>query len=439
MDKANFKAQVYAMQSGQRRLATLPPAERNAMLLAISQALKENSERIFKANQSDMERSKKANLAPVLQKRLLFDATKLGDACEGIEQVAALKDPIGEVQERRLLDEGLLLERVTVPIGVIGMIFESRPDALIQIIALSLKSGNGIVLKGGSEALQTNIELVEIIREALEPFSAGSDWIVHMESREDVATILKLDDVIDLLIPRGSNEFVRYIMDNTKIPVLGHADGLCAIYIDHESDLDLAVKVTVDAKCQYPAVCNAVETLLVHSGVAQEFLPKLKEALKPWNVLLKGDERVQKIIECEPAEEADFETEFLDYIMAIKVVDSYAEAVEHITQYGSHHTDAIITNNRATAQRFLREVDSADVFWNCSTRFADGFRYGLGAEVGIGTQRIHARGPVGLNGLVTSKWLLGGEGHIVAPYAEGRPFKHIELENDKSELYGGEE
>lgn len=438
MDKANFKAQVYAMRSGQRKLAALPLAERNQMLLAISKALRENSQRIFKANQNDMERSKGEHLSPVLLKRLLFDATKLRDACEGVEQVAALKDPIGEVQERRLLDDGLLLERVSVPIGVIGMIFESRPDALIQIIALSLKSGNGIVLKGGSEALATNSELVAIIREALTPFSAGSGWIVHMESREDVAAILKLDDVIDLLIPRGSNEFVRFIMDNTKIPVLGHADGLCAIYVDGECDLELALKVTVDAKCQYPAVCNAVETLLVHSAVAPQFLPKLKEALKPWSVTIKGDERVGAIIECEIATEADFKTEFLDYTIAIKVVDSYGEAVDHITTYGSHHTDAIITSNRATAQRFLREVDSADVFWNCSTRFADGFRYGLGAEVGIGTQRIHARGPVGLNGMVTSKWLLGGEGHIVAPYAEGRPFKHIELENDKSELYGGE-
>jgi glutamate-5-semialdehyde dehydrogenase len=438
MDKANFKVQVYAMRSGQRKLATLPAAERNRMLLAISQALKENSQRIFKANQNDMVRAREGNLSPVLLKRLLFDATKLHDSCEGIEQVATLKDPIGEVQERRLLDDGLLLERVSVPIGVIGMIFESRPDALIQIIALSLKSGNGIVLKGGSEALETNSELVAIIKEALESFSAGSSWIVHMESREEVATILKLDDVIDLLIPRGSNEFVRYIMDNTKIPVLGHADGLCAIYVDKEFEMELALKVTVDAKCQYPAVCNAVETLLVHASMAPEFLPRLKEALKPWNVRIKGDERVRAIIGCEAATEVDFKTEFLDYTMAIKVVDSYEEAVEHIASYGSHHTDAILTSNRATAQKFLREVDSADVFWNCSTRFADGFRYGLGAEVGIGTQRIHARGPVGLNGLVTSKWLLGGEGHTVATYAAGRPFKHIELENDKSELYGGE-
>lgn len=431
MDNAKFKAQVYALKNAQRRLATLSLQERNKMLITISETLQAEASKIFRANQKDLKRAKSENLSPVLQKRLLFDEDKLQDACEGITQVASLPDPVGKVQERRLLAEGLLLERVAVPIGVIGMIFESRPDALIQIIALCLKSGNGIVLKGGSEARESNAVLVEIIRQALQDFSAGSGWIVHMESREDVQTILKLDDVIDLLIPRGSNVFVRYIMDNTKIPVLGHADGLCAIYVDEEYDLELALKVTVDAKCQYPAVCNAVETLLVHKNIAQEFLPRLKEALAPYSVEIRGENRVGKIIECKVAVEEDFETEFLDYILAIKIVDSYQEAVDHITRYGSHHTDAIISSNEATAKRFLREVDSADVFWNCSTRFADGFRYGLGAEVGIGTQRIHARGPVGLNGLVTSKWLLAGQGHTVGNVS----FNHIDLPLDKSELW----
>jgi glutamate-5-semialdehyde dehydrogenase len=316
------------------------------------------------------------------------------------------------------------------------MIFESRPDALVQILSLCLKSGNAIVLKGGREALQTNRELIAVIREALEQFPVGSRWIVHMESREDVGILLGMDDIVDLLIPRGSNEFVRYIMEHTKIPVLGHADGLCALYIDDEADLDMAVAVAVDSKCQYPAVCNAVETLLVHASVANGFLPKFKEATTTWPVTIHGDGRTRDVIDCMAAVGSDWDTEYLDYEIAVKVVDSMEEAIEHIAQHGSGHTDAIVTGNEAKARKFLREVDSADVFWNCSTRFADGFRYGLGAEVGISTQKIHARGPVGLDGLVIGKWVLAGNGHIVDTYAKGKPFLHKELSIEGGSLFG---
>jgi len=438
MGKSPLMKQLSTIKTAQRALSTLSSDEKNAMLHTLADALTQHAKRIYAANKQDLLLAAEKKLAPPLRKRLVFDQVKLADSCKGIRDVAALKDPIGMVRERRLLDEDLLLERINVPIGVIGMIFESRPDALIQILALCLKSGNAIVLKGGSEALHTNRELVAVIREALSGYQVGSSWIVHLENREDVREILKLDTIIDLLIPRGSNEFVRYIMDNTKIPVLGHADGLCALYVDQESNLEMAVTITVDAKCQYPAVCNAVETLLVHSAVASQFLPRLKTAFEPWSVIIHGDKRVAELIDCIEAVEDDWNTEYLDFEMAIKIVDSLDEAIEHIADHGSGHTDGIITSNASTGRKFLREVDSADVFWNCSTRFADGFRYGLGAEVGISTQKIHARGPVGLEGLVTSKWLLAGKGQIVAPYAEGKQFKHLDVSLHGKSLWGEE-
>jgi len=416
------------LKQSQRALETTSTQERNSMLYAIAEALKESKEIIQKANQQDIESAIKDKIGESLVKRLVLDEKKLDGSCEGIREVASLDDPIGIVKERRLLDDNLLLERIGVPIGVIGMIFESRPDALIQIISLALKSGNAIVLKGGREALNTNRTLVEIIKKALEPFSAKGSWIVHLESREEVKTLLEMDDVIDLLIPRGSNEFVRYVMDNTKIPVLGHADGLCALYVDNKADLDLALKVALDSKCQYPAVCNAIETLLVHKDVAKEFLPRYKKVLEPYNVIIHGDETTQSIINCVAATEEDWKSEYLDYELAIKVVDSMDEAIAHIATYGSGHTDCIITEDESKGKRFLREVDSADLFWNCSTRFADGFRFGLGAEVGISTQKIHARGPVGLNGLITDKWILKGNGQIVDSYESGKSkYKHQDL------------
>jgi glutamate-5-semialdehyde dehydrogenase len=309
------------------------------------------------------------------------------------------------------------------------VVFESRPDALVQISTLCLKSGNAVLLKGGSEAAKTNRILARTIADASEKAGLPKGWIQLLETRQDVAQMLALDESIDLVIPRGSNEFVRYIMDNTNIPVLGHADGICHVYVDAGADLDMAVNITVDSKCQYVAVCNAAETLLVDGAIAEEFLPKAKAALEQKGVELRGCERTASIIDVKPATEEDFSTEYLDYILSIKIIEGLDGAIEHINRYGSKHTDAIVTADKSKAERFMSLVDSANVFWNCSTRFSDGFRYGLGAEVGISTSKVHARGPVGLEGLVIYKYKLRGSGQIVADYSGQNPkqFTHKKI------------
>ncbi|MBN2271199.1 MAG: glutamate-5-semialdehyde dehydrogenase, partial [Sedimentisphaerales bacterium] len=366
--------------------------------------------------------------APLL-KRLKFDEAKLSDVCEGIESLIRLPDPVGQVISATELDTGLDLYKVSCPIGVIGVVFESRPDALVQISTLCLKSGNAVLLKGGSEAVNTNRILSRIIAEASEKAGMPEGWTQLLETRQDVAEMLSQDEHIDLIIPRGSNEFVRYIMDNTNIPVLGHAEGICHVYVDGDADLDMAVDIVVDSKCQYVAVCNAAETLLIDSKIAQEFLPEVKAALDQRNVELRGCEKTAEIIDVKPATEEDWSTEYLDYILSIKVVAGLDEAIDHINRYGSGHTDAIVTANREAAEQFMSLVDSANVFHNCSTRFSDGFRYGLGAEVGISTNKIHARGPVGLEGLVIYKYKLRGTGQIVAGYSgqNARPFTHKKI------------
>ncbi|MGD0078392.1 MAG: glutamate-5-semialdehyde dehydrogenase [Sedimentisphaerales bacterium] len=391
---------------------------KNAALAQIAEALKSRSAGIIAANQKDLRLAEKNKLAKPLLKRLKFDEGKIADVCAGIESLIKLDDPVGKTLSATELDAGLNLYKVSCPIGVIGVVFESRPDALVQISTLCLKSGNAVLLKGGSEASNTNKILVKIIAESTTAIPVG--WIQLLETRQDVAEMLKLDEDIDLVIPRGSNEFVRYIMNHTNIPVLGHAEGICHVYVDAGADIDMAVKIAVDSKCQYVAVCNATETLLVDSKIAKEFLPKVKAAFDAKNVELRGDKITRSIIKIKPATEKDWSTEYLDYILSIKVVDGVNEAIEHINHYGSHHTDAIVTQDKATAERFLDLVDSAGVFWNCSTRFSDGYRYGLGAEVGVSTTKIHARGPVGLEGLVIYKWKLIGSGQIVADYADGK-------------------
>ena len=330
------------------------------------------------------------------------------------------------------MDKGLDLYKVSCPIGVIGIIFESRPDALVQISTLCLKSGNACLLKGGAEAANTNKILFEIIRDSSIKAGIPENWIQLLQTRADVQVILELDKYIDLIIPRGSNEFVRYIMDNTNIPVLGHAEGICHIYVDSKADIDMAVKITVDGKTQYAAVCNAAETLLVHKDIAKKFLPLVKTALEAKDVELRGCEKTRKIINIKRASGKDWSTEYLTEILSIKIVDSLDEAIEHINTYGSHHTDIIVTQNKVVAADFLELVDSANVFLNASTRFSDGYRYGLGAEVGISTNKIHARGPVGLEGLVIYKWKLIGSGQIVADYSgrDAKQFTHKKLKKD---------
>jgi glutamate-5-semialdehyde dehydrogenase len=436
MAESNINQLAQQVHAVQKHLALVPLEQRNLLLQKIGESLEKHRERIFSANREDLERSANEKVSAPLLSRLKFDQQKLDSACEGIAQIASLPDPVGAVRSSMLLDDGLNLSQESCPIGVIGMIFESRPDALIQIASLCLKSGNGIILKGGSEALETNRVLTSIIREAsigVLPEVISDKWILLLESRADVSEMLKLDQSIDLLIPRGSNQFVRYIMDHTSIPVLGHADGICHAYVAPDANLEMAVNVVVDSKCQYPAACNTIETILINSNCADRVTVPICKALGTAGVEIRGDEQVRELYPCAPATKEDWSTEYLDLIVSIRIVDSTAEAVEHINTYGSGHTDTIITDNSEDAEYFLGAVDSADVFWNCSTRFADGFRYGLGAEVGISTHKIHARGPVGLEGLVSYKWKLRGAGQVVADYTgpQAKNFKHIRLDESR--------
>jgi len=432
----NIAETAAAAKSASISLAAAKTDVKNSALAQIAKALKQHSEKIVSANKEDLTTAEKNNLAAPLLKRLRFDEGKIADVCAGIESLIKLYDPVGKTIAATELDEGLELYKVSCPIGVIGVVFESRPDALVQISTLCLKSGNAVLLKGGSEAASTNRILTDVISEA--SVGAGREpplpegWIQLLETRQDVAEMLKMDQYIDLVIPRGSNEFVRYIMNNTNIPVLGHAEGICHVYVDGDADLDMAVNIAVDSKCQYVAVCNAAETLLVHREIAEAFLPKVKTALEQKGVQLHGCEKTASIIDVKPAVEEDWSTEYLDYIISIKVVDGLDEAIEHINKYGSGHTDAIVTSDKDKAVKFMELVDSANVFWNCSTRFSDGYRYGLGAEVGISTNKIHARGPVGLEGLVIYKWKLLGTGQIVADYSgsHDKTFSHKKLDKE---------
>ena len=413
------------MKMASPKLAITTCEQRNKALQQVKEALLANKEVIFEANHKDMEAAAVNDVAPAVMKRLKFDDGKLQDVCNGIDQLVMLEDPLGRQSLSRELDEGLTLYRVSCPIGVIGIIFEARPDALVQISALCIKSGNCAILKGGKETANTNKVLFECIHKAI--VEAGlPEYSLHQATlHNEIDELLACDRHVDLLIPRGSNQFVQYIMNNTKIPVMGHADGVCHIYVDKEADTGKALAVIVDAKTQYTAACNAVETLLVHKDIAEEFLPKLAEALKENRVALKGSREVAEILGCDVMEDEDFHTEYLDLIVSVKLVSGVEEAIDHINYFGSHHTDCILTEDDAAAEIFMEMVDSAGVYRNCSTRFADGFRYGFGAEVGISTSKLHARGPVGLEGMVTYKYKLYGNGHIVNDYATGKRSFHF--------------
>ncbi len=413
------------------KLAAANTELKNRALAQIAGSLEKHKEEIIRANREDLARSEKENLSAPLLKRLKFDAAKIQDVVDGIHSLIELEDPVGKTLLATELDDGLELYKVTCPIGVIGVIFESRPDALVQISTLGLKSGNSVLLKGGSEARETNRILADIIAGAAVEAGIPEHWLALLETRSDVNEMLKMDRYIDLIIPRGSNDFVRYIMDNSRIPVMGHADGICHCYVDREADLDMAVQIVLDSKTQYVAVCNATETLLVHEETAPAFLPALKQALESKNVELCGCPKTRAIIPAAPATEEDWKTEYLDYKLSVKVVASLDEAIEHINTYGSGHTDSVITGDKQAATRFMDYVDSGNVLWNCSTRFSDGFRYGFGAEVGISTAKIHSRGPVGLEGLVIYKYKLLGNGQIVEDYSSRvRSFKHKKMNRE---------
>lgn len=420
----NMKEATKKMKQDSPKLAGLSEAQRNLALEKVKEALLLNKEMIFLENKKDMEAAEEMGIAPAVKKRLKFDEHKLMDVVNGISELIKLPDPLGKVQLARQLDEGLNLYRVSCPIGVIGIIFEARPDALVQISSLCLKSGNCAILKGGKETVRTNKILFDIIYKAATSAGVPEGCMLQAEQHNEIDELLSCHESVDLLIPRGSNSFVQYIMNHTKIPVMGHADGICHIYVDRDYDPNKAIPIIIDAKTQYTAACNAVETLLIHRDIAGKFLPVLAKALKENGITLRGTKEVTDLIGGETIGEQEFK-EYLDLIVSVKIVDTVNDAIAHINKYGSHHTDSIITENAETAELFMQMVDSAGVYQNCSTRFADGFRYGFGAEVGISTGKIHARGPVGLEGLVTYKYKLFGCGQIVDDYATGKKEFHF--------------
>jgi glutamate-5-semialdehyde dehydrogenase len=420
-------------------LAGLSSQKRNAALEAVAAGLERASATIVEANAHDLAAAQalvqRGEMSQALFARLKLSDAKVHDMVAGVRQVAALPDPVGKVTLATELDEGLRLYRVSCPIGVVGVIFEARPDALVQIAALCLKSGDAVLLKGGREAERSNRCLFDIVSQAASGQGIPEGAFALLESREDVAELLKADGLVDLIIPRGSNALVRHIQQNTTIPVLGHADGICHIYVDKAADLAKAQRITLDAKLQYPAVCNALETLLVHRDVAPAFLPGLAKDLGARNVEVRVDKDAVERLALQGvklASENDWRTEYCDLILSIRVVDSLDDAITHINTYGSRHTDAIVTEDQSAWQRFFAEVDSAGVFLNASTRFSDGFRYGFGAEVGISTGKLHPRGPVGLEGMVTYKYKLVGDGHIVGDYSGtgARALSHRALDAD---------
>ncbi|MGP0128894.1 MAG: glutamate-5-semialdehyde dehydrogenase [cyanobacterium endosymbiont of Rhopalodia musculus] len=412
-----------------RQLGLLSTDERNNAIEAIAQALENTIPEIITSNLADCETAKQEGISQPLYNRLKLSETKLKATIKGVRDVGKLPDPVGIIQIHRELDKGLILKRETCPLGVLGVIFEARPEALIQITSLAIKSGNGVILKGGKEAINSCQTLFRIIREALLKTHVDQDSVELLTTREEIKELLALKNDIDLIIPRGSNGFVSYVQQNTNIPVLGHADGICHLYIDKQADLNKAIAITVDSKTQYPAACNAIETLLVHQDIAPQFLPKIAQVLKENNVELRGDKICQELINIIPATEEDWKTEYSDLILSIKIEASLEDAITHINTYGSKHTDAIITENNISATKFLNQVDAAGVFHNCSTRFSDGFRYGFGAEVGISTQKMPPRGPVGLEGLVTYKYQVTGDAHIVATYSgdNAKSFNYLDV------------
>lgn len=424
-------SEIKAAKAASIRLSSIPTDVKNRALDSMATALDSHRHEILVANGQDLKAAEglKADgtITDSMYRRLIIDDGKIDGMISGIRDVIGLGDPVGEVMSALDLDDGLTLYQIRCPIGMLGVIFESRPDVVPQIISLCLKSGNGVAFKGGREALNSIQVIFRILRDAAASEGIPADAFVLMESREDIGVILGLDEYIDLLIPRGSNSFVQYIQANTRIPVLGHAAGVCHVFIDSEADLVKASDIVVDSKTQYPAVCNAMENLLVHSAVADSFLPIVAGRLREKGVEIRGDERTRAVIDAEPASDEDWDTEYDDLILAVRVVDSLEEAISFINEHGSHHTDAIVTRDMAHAADFVAGVDSADVFVNASTRFADGFRYGKGAEVGISTNKIHARGPVGMEGLMIYKYVLVGDGQVVNDYVGPgcRRYKHV--------------
>ena len=417
-------------------LANVSTEAKNKALEAMAQALEKNKQMILDANQKDLAAAKemveKGELSTALYDRLKLSDSKFRDMISGIRDVANLEDPVGKTLAATVLDDGLTLYQVSCPIGVIGVIFEARPDVVPQVMSLCLKSGNATIFKGGSEAKHSNRILFDVLTDAMKTvpeIPVDAFWLA--ESREDVAEMLKLDQYIDLLIPRGSNEFVKYIQDSTRISVLGHTSGICHAYVAESADLETAYTVCLDSKIQYPAACNAIETLLINDKIAEKFLPEMCRIYQNHNVELRFDDvsyevaKKADIPDLKKATVDDWDAEYNDLILSVKIVNTTDEAIRHINKHGSHHTDVILSTDPQEIDTFAGLVDSASVMINASSRFADGFRYGKGAEVGISTNKIHSRGPVGMEGLMIYKYILLGSGQVVKDYAGGsKSYKH---------------
>jgi glutamate-5-semialdehyde dehydrogenase len=431
-------------KAASRELARVKHEKRVAALLTMANKIEQASSKILEANRLDLANmeKEKAPDSDVLKKRLALDETKIGEITRSIREVSKMADPIGQHIMARELDQNLILTKIACPIGLVAIIFESRPDALPQIVSLCLKSGNAAILKGGVEAQNTNEKLFECIQSALEDNQISTDTFALTHKREDVSALLSANGVVDLIIPRGSNALVSHIMQNTQIPVLGHAAGICHVFIDEHADIEKAVRICIDAKASYPAACNAAETILIHQNIAPKVVPQLLRQLAEKNVEMRCDHKVKKLADDRTravivdATEEDFGQEFSNLTAAIKIVNDLDGAIEHINTYSSNHTDAIITEDDSSAEKFFEQVDSAGVYQNASTRFADGFRYGFGAEVGISNGKMHPRGPVGLDGLTTYKYKLKGDGHVVADYsgANARAFTHKDLETGEGKI-----
>ncbi len=415
-------------RAAQRSLMTAGGSARRAVLRRFAALLGQRQEGILDANRLDLEAAAEANLESALRQRLTLTPSKLEGLRDGVTQLADLPDPVGGVLRRTELDDGLVLRQVTSPIGVLLVIFESRPDAVVQIGSLAVRTGNAVLLKGGSEAAASNRALIDCLRDALSREGVSADAVTGVEGRAAAHALLQRSDQIDLVIPRGSGRLVRAVQEATRIPVLGHAEGICHLYLDARADPAMARRLAVDGKCGYPSACNATETLLVHRRFL-DHLPTVADALRDGGVRLRADAEARAVMPwAEPASEADWSTEWCSLTLGVRVVDDLDAAIVHIHRFGSGHTEAIVTEHHASATRFLDQVDAASVFWNASTRFADGYRYGLGAEVGISTGRIHARGPVGIDGLLTTRWLLEGQGQTADDYGPGkRTFRHRAL------------
>ncbi|MGD1018785.1 MAG: glutamate-5-semialdehyde dehydrogenase [Verrucomicrobiia bacterium] len=394
-----------------RELAKFDADKKNALLRAMANGIEKSAAAIQSANAKDLDAGKKAGLSSAMLDRLTLTDKRILEMAKGVREVAALPDPVGTTISEWTRPNGIRIRKVRVPIGVILIIYESRPNVTADAGCLCFKTGNAVILRGGSEAIHSNLAIAEAM--TVPGLPPNSITVVPTTDRAAIDELLKLDDLINLCIPRGGEGLIRAVAEKSRIPVIKHYKGVCHVYVDRDADFDMAEKIVINAKCQRPGVCNAIETLLIDEKIADKFLPRIAKALTEHKVELRGDDRTRKLVSnASVAAEADWYAEYLDLILAVRVVNGVDEAIDHITKYGSAHSDAIVTGDKATAETFLREVDSSSVFWNASTRLADGAQYGFGAEIGISTDKIHARGPMGLEELTSYKFVVVGDGQV---------------------------